>query len=156
MKLRLYYKTLQEASPRNQESPIPKLQTSYVKTRMSIALIVRATHLCIRGSHIPTSRMSQHSQWEHGAGLSLFYHQSDNNCISNLNTSVHAEHNRRTKLHKINQQCSSIFRDPQQRHLCRPVGRSLLIYPRTPCGNLKVTPTTESNHKLPHPFLRPD
>ena len=46
--------------------------SNFMKSRMSIA-IVRATHLCIRGSRIPTSRMSQHPQWEDGAGLSLFY-----------------------------------------------------------------------------------
>jgi hypothetical protein len=46
----------------------------YVNARMSIA-IVRATHLCIRGSHIPTSRMSNgRPQWEDKAGLSLFKH----------------------------------------------------------------------------------
>ena len=41
-----------------------------MKSRMSIA-IVRATHLCIQGSRIPTSRMSQHPQWGDGAGLPL-------------------------------------------------------------------------------------
>ena len=46
--------------------------SNFMKSRMSIA-IVRATHLCIRGSRIPTSRMSQHPQCD-GAGLSLFYH----------------------------------------------------------------------------------
>jgi hypothetical protein len=43
----------------------------YVNARMSIA-IVRATHLCLRGSRIPTSRMSRLPQWEDTAGLSLF------------------------------------------------------------------------------------
>ena len=34
--------------------------------------------LCIRGLRIPTMiRMSQHSKWEDGAGLSLFYHSAD-------------------------------------------------------------------------------
>ena len=47
--------------------------SNFMKSRMSIA-IVRATHICIRGSCIPTSRMSQHPQWEDAAGLSLFYH----------------------------------------------------------------------------------
>jgi hypothetical protein len=44
----------------------------YVKARMSIA-IVRATHLCLRGSRVPTSQMSNcRPQWEYGAGLGLF------------------------------------------------------------------------------------
>jgi hypothetical protein len=44
----------------------------YVNARMSIA-IVRATHLCLRGSRVPTSRMSnRRPQWEDKAGLSLF------------------------------------------------------------------------------------
>jgi hypothetical protein len=46
----------------------------YVNARMSIA-IVRATHLCLRGSRVPTSRMSNRlPQWEDKAGLSLFRH----------------------------------------------------------------------------------
>ena len=46
----------------------------YVNARMSIA-IVRATHLCLRGSRIPTSQMStRQPQWEDKAGLSLFRH----------------------------------------------------------------------------------
>ncbi len=45
----------------------------YVNARMSIA-IVRATHLCLRGSRIPTGRMSRRPQWEGAAGLSLFRH----------------------------------------------------------------------------------
>jgi hypothetical protein len=46
----------------------------YVNARMSIA-VVRATHLCLRGSHIPTSKMSkQLPQWEDKAGLGLFHH----------------------------------------------------------------------------------
>jgi hypothetical protein len=44
---------------------------SFVRTRMSFA-ILRATHLCIRGSRVPTSRMSQRVQWTDGAGLTLF------------------------------------------------------------------------------------
>ena len=45
----------------------------YVNARMSIA-IVRATHLCVRGSRIPTSKMSKRlPQWEDQAGLSLFH-----------------------------------------------------------------------------------
>jgi hypothetical protein len=44
----------------------------YVNTRMSIA-IVRATHICLRGSRIPTSTISnRRPQWEDTAGLSLF------------------------------------------------------------------------------------
>ena len=46
----------------------------YVKARMSIA-VVRATHLCLRGSRIPTSKMSNRlPQWEDKAGLGLFRH----------------------------------------------------------------------------------
>jgi hypothetical protein len=45
----------------------------YVNARMSLA-ILRATHLCLRGSRIPTSRMSRLPQWEDTAGLSLFRH----------------------------------------------------------------------------------
>ncbi len=44
----------------------------YVNARMSIA-IVRATHICLRGSRVPTSKMSnRRPQWEDKAGLSLF------------------------------------------------------------------------------------
>jgi hypothetical protein len=48
----------------------------YVNAQMSIA-VVRATHLCLRGSHIPTtSKMSKWlpPQWEDKAGLGLFHH----------------------------------------------------------------------------------
>jgi hypothetical protein len=46
----------------------------YVNAQMSIA-IVRATHLCLRGSRVPTSQMSgRRPQWEDGAGLGLFRH----------------------------------------------------------------------------------
>jgi hypothetical protein len=46
--------------------------TSYVRTRLSIA-IVRATHLCMRGSRIPAHSMStRRPLWEDGAGLALF------------------------------------------------------------------------------------
>jgi hypothetical protein len=46
----------------------------YVNARMSIA-VVRATHLCLRGSRIPTSKMSKRlPQWEDKAGLGLFRH----------------------------------------------------------------------------------
>ena len=45
----------------------------FINARMSIA-IVRATHLCLRGSRIPTSSMShRRPQWDDGAGLSLFH-----------------------------------------------------------------------------------
>jgi formate dehydrogenase maturation protein FdhE len=44
----------------------------YVNARMSIAM-VRATHLWLRGSRIPTSQMSnRRPQWEDKAGLWLF------------------------------------------------------------------------------------
>ena len=44
----------------------------FVNARMSIA-IVRATHLCLRGSRIPTSKMCNRlPQWEDKAGLGLF------------------------------------------------------------------------------------
>ena len=43
----------------------------YIRARMSIA-IVRATHLCLRGSRVPTNYMSYRPQWEDGAGLGLF------------------------------------------------------------------------------------
>ena len=42
-----------------------------VRARVSIA-IARATHLCIRGSRVPASKMSQKVQWDDGAGLGLF------------------------------------------------------------------------------------
>ena len=60
-----------------------------MRSRMSIA-IVRATHLCIRESRIPTmSQMRQHPQWEDGAGLSLFHHEADNKLVSKMNTRFH-------------------------------------------------------------------
>ncbi len=44
----------------------------FINARMSIA-IMRATHLCLRGSRIPTGQMStRRPQWEDKAGLSLF------------------------------------------------------------------------------------
>ena len=44
----------------------------YVNARMSIA-IIRATHLCLRGSRVPTKHISTRwSQWDDGAGLGLF------------------------------------------------------------------------------------
>ena len=46
----------------------------YVFARMSVA-IVRATHLCLRGSRIPASQMSYRRQeWEGGAGLGMFHY----------------------------------------------------------------------------------
>jgi hypothetical protein len=45
----------------------------HVNARMSIA-IVRATHICVRGSRIPTSKINKSlPQWEDQAGLSLFH-----------------------------------------------------------------------------------
>ena len=44
----------------------------YVNARISIA-IVRATHLCLRGSRVPAAQMSnRRPQWEDRAGLGLF------------------------------------------------------------------------------------
>ena len=43
-----------------------------VRARLSIA-IVRATHLCLRGSRIPTTSMSCRPSWLDGAGLELFH-----------------------------------------------------------------------------------
>jgi hypothetical protein len=46
---------------------------SYVNARLSISIIIRATHCCLRGSRIPTSKTStRFPQWEDGAGLALF------------------------------------------------------------------------------------
>jgi hypothetical protein len=46
--------------------------SGYVNAQISIA-IVRATHLCLRGYHIPMSHMRNgHPQWEDKAGLSLY------------------------------------------------------------------------------------
>jgi hypothetical protein len=46
----------------------------FVNARMSIA-IVRVTHLCLRGSRIPASKMCNLLlQWEDKAGLGLFGH----------------------------------------------------------------------------------
>ena len=42
-----------------------------VRARLSIAC-VRATHLCLRGSRIPFTRMSRRIQWTDSAGLGLF------------------------------------------------------------------------------------
>jgi hypothetical protein len=44
----------------------------YVNARLSIT-IVRATHLCLRGSRVPTDKIStRRALWEDGAGLGLF------------------------------------------------------------------------------------
>jgi hypothetical protein len=47
-----------------------------VNARMSIAIVVRATQLCLQGSHTPTtSRISnRRPRWEDSAGLNLFRH----------------------------------------------------------------------------------
>ena len=43
----------------------------YVKARLSVAAL-RVTHLCLRGSRVPTQNISNRfSQWEDGAGLSM-------------------------------------------------------------------------------------
>jgi hypothetical protein len=43
----------------------------YMRARLSIA-IVRATHVCIRGSRVPMSRMSNRCpQWEDTTGMAL-------------------------------------------------------------------------------------
>ena len=44
----------------------------YVKSRVAITL-VRATHLCLRGSRVPVHRISvQRPQWEDGAEINYF------------------------------------------------------------------------------------
>jgi hypothetical protein len=43
----------------------------FVNARMSIT-IVRASHLCLRGSRVPLSRISRRPLWEDRAGLGLF------------------------------------------------------------------------------------
>jgi hypothetical protein len=43
----------------------------YMRARLSI-VIVRATHVCLRGSRVPTSRLSnRRPQWEDTAGMAL-------------------------------------------------------------------------------------
>jgi len=50
----------------------PYSQTvSFVKTRFAISL-VRAKNRCLRGSRIPTGRISYRVDWEDGAGLGLY------------------------------------------------------------------------------------
>ena len=51
----------------------PYLKTcEYVNSRISVTL-VQATHRCIRGSRVPSHKISvQIPQWEDGAGLELF------------------------------------------------------------------------------------
>jgi hypothetical protein len=44
---------------------------AFMRARLSIA-IVRATHMCLRGSRIPTSQMSRRPLWEGSGGLGLF------------------------------------------------------------------------------------
>ena len=64
--------TLSAALALKWEKPYSEI-CGYVNARMSIA-IVRATHLCLRGSRIPTSKMSnRRPQWEDQAGLGLFH-----------------------------------------------------------------------------------
>lgn len=66
-------KKLSELLAEKTGKPYPEV-CGYVNARLSIA-IVRATHLCLRGSRVPTSRMSnRRPQWEDGAGLSLHRH----------------------------------------------------------------------------------
>jgi hypothetical protein len=43
----------------------------FINARISI-VIVRAAHLCLRGSHVPISKISGRFQWEDSAGLGLF------------------------------------------------------------------------------------
>jgi hypothetical protein len=48
--------------------------SGYVNARLSIAIVVRATHLCLWVSQIPVHKISVHRpQWENGAGLALFH-----------------------------------------------------------------------------------
>jgi hypothetical protein len=55
------------------EKPYSKVRGDYVNARIIIAT-VRATHLCLRGSRIPTGQMRRDQQWEDKADLSLFRH----------------------------------------------------------------------------------
>ncbi len=43
----------------------------FVNARISIA-IVRATHLCLRGSRVSASKISRRFLWEDSTGLGLF------------------------------------------------------------------------------------
>ena len=66
-----FLRRLAQLLSRKWEQPYSQV-CGYVRARVSI-VIVRATHLCIRGSRIPADRISHHrSQWEDGAGLGLF------------------------------------------------------------------------------------
>ena len=66
-----FLKRLSQKLARKWDRPYSQV-CGYVKARVSIAL-VRATHLCLRGSRIPADRIShRRSQWEDGAGLGLF------------------------------------------------------------------------------------
>ena len=49
-----------------------------IGARISVAL-VRASHMCLRGSRVPASRMSKKIQWWDGAGMGLF--ETDHNRI---------------------------------------------------------------------------
>ena len=42
-------------------------------------------------AHLHESRRGPNTQWEDGAGFSLFYHKADNKNISKLNSGFHAE-----------------------------------------------------------------
>ena len=67
--------------------------SGYANARMIIA-IVQATHRCIRGSRVPTSRVSNRRPllWEDQAGLSLFHnsrqqaYDARNSLLSNQTT----------------------------------------------------------------------
>jgi hypothetical protein len=64
-------KSLLEALSKKWDKPRAVVR-GHASARMSIA-IVQATHICLRGSRIPTSKMSNRFPlWEDKAGLSLF------------------------------------------------------------------------------------
>jgi hypothetical protein len=57
------------------EKPHSEVCGCVKNARMRSIAIVRATHLCIRGSRIPTGKMCNRlPQWEDKAGLGLFRH----------------------------------------------------------------------------------
>jgi hypothetical protein len=61
------------AKPANKWEKSYSQVCGYVNARLSIGSIVRATHLCMRGSRIPKHKISiRYPQWEDGAGLLLF------------------------------------------------------------------------------------
>jgi hypothetical protein len=65
----------------NWEKPYSEVH-GYVNARM-IIVIVRAAHLCLGGSHLPTSKMSKRlrQSWEDKAGLGLFRHHEPSTTI---------------------------------------------------------------------------